>query len=132
MGMSRILPSLLTITLLSVSVFSQGKPASIKLFQFYPKAESPDAFAEKAEALFDRLKSEKDTTAFISIFKNSELAAKLRKLKGYTDLKPRISLIERPVFYISDENIIEFWLIPFGSEPPFQIGCGGCNCPSID
>ena len=125
--------SVLVCATLSSYINAQAS-GSLKLGEFYPSIENNDVFDKRVNKLVGGLrKADKDTSGYINIYENGDLAARLNRLtENVPELRKRIFLFNPGVRYRVDVDHIEFWLVPKEADPPFPSNCVLCSCPTIE
>lgn len=118
----------------SFSALAQDRQKSIKFTDYDPEINQNEVFLARAKEFLQALTAiGKSTEGFVSVERQSDWAEKIIGLiPKDSDLGRRISFIGRGINYPGSSNIIEFWFIPPGADPPFEVGCALCECPQID
>jgi hypothetical protein len=113
----------------STTVFSQAVTSDLKFDEFDPKTEDTAVFKQKATAFLNVLASnESGTTGHVNLTQQEPLGRVLRKLAN-DDQAKRLVFIQVRMMLRSDTDNVEFWIVRSGSEGPFPVPCGLCDCP---
>lgn len=119
----------------SATVLAQAVSSDIKLDEFDPKTEDTESFKRKAVSFLNVLKlHESGVTGQVNLYTSEPLGKFLLELAG-KDLEGRLDLLQPGIKSSKGAVNIEFWIVQKGSEGPFPIVCGLCDCPppaSID
>ena len=114
----------------SAMSYSQSSQSDLKLDEFDPKTEDAEAFKRKATAFLNGLSSySKDTTGHVNVSPNDTFGKALLQLAG-NDFTARLVLLLPGTNSRNVPEKIEFWIVPKGSENPFPVICGLCECPT--
>jgi PKD-like domain len=128
-----VLAAVVIMFVISGLAFAQRPNNATMVDRYDPSSESVEVFEAKAKLFIKILdEADKDTTAALSTYVNSECALALdRLLEQRPDLRRRISFFHAGIKYRGEWKNVEFWLIPPGSDSPFPPFCALCSCPSL-
>ncbi|HMT06689.1 MAG TPA: hypothetical protein PKA82_01710 [Pyrinomonadaceae bacterium] len=113
----------------SATVFSQALSSDFKYAEFDPKTEDIESFKQKATTFLNVLSSyESGTTGHFNLTQQEPLGRVLRKLAD-DDQAKRLVFMQVRMMLRGDTDKVEFWIVQKGSEGPFPVPCGLCDCP---